>query len=83
MAKLLVHRRARRRGLAERLMQAVEAAAREAGKTLLVLDTVTGGTAERLYARTGWVECGSIPGYALMPDGEPCGTTVFYKALAA
>jgi hypothetical protein len=43
---------------------------------------VTGGVAERLYARLGWVRVGSIPNYALMPDGEPCATTVFYKALA-
>jgi hypothetical protein len=47
-----------------------------------VLDTVTGGDAERLYTRLGWMPVGSIPGYALWPDGRPCGTTVFYRALA-
>jgi GNAT superfamily N-acetyltransferase len=82
IAKMLVHRRARRRGVGEALMRAAEDAARQMGKTLLTLDTVTGGVAERLYARLGWVAVGSIPNYALMPDGEPCATTVFYKALA-
>jgi len=81
VAKLLVHRRARRRGAAEALMAAVEAAARDESKTLLVLDTVTGGDAERLYARIGWQRVGVIPDYALMPDGEPCATTYFYKAV--
>lgn len=81
IAKMLVHRRARRRGAGEALMRAAEDAAREMGKTLLTLDTVTGGVAERLYARLGWVVVGSIPDYALMPDGELCATTVFYKAL--
>jgi GNAT superfamily N-acetyltransferase len=81
VAKMLVHRRARRRGLGAVLMQAAEAAARAAGKTLLVLDTVTGGDAERLYARLGWQRCGEIPGYALFPQGGICGTTYFFKPL--
>ena len=81
VAKMQVHRRARRRGLGEALMRAAEAEAREAGKTLLVLDTVTGGDAERLYARLGWQRCGVIPGYALAPQGGLCSTTVFYRAL--
>jgi GNAT superfamily N-acetyltransferase len=81
IAKLLVHRDARRRGVAERLMEAVEDEARAAGKTLLVLDTVTGDAAERLYTRLGWSRVGVIPNYALYPDGRPCPTTVFYKEL--
>ena len=64
-------------------MRAAEATARECGKTLLVLDAVTGGDAERLYGRLGWVRVGVIPGYALMPRGEPCSTTVFYRNLDA
>jgi GNAT superfamily N-acetyltransferase len=82
VAKMLVHRRARRQGLGQALMQAAEAQALRAGKTLLVLDTAS-DSAERLYARSGWVECGRIPGYALLPTGEPCATTLFYKQLAA
>ena len=81
VAKMLVHRRARRQGLAERLMRAAEDLARASGKTLLVLDTVTGGDAERLYARLGWQRVGSIPDYALFPRGGRCATTYFYRAL--
>ena len=81
IAKMLVHGRARRRGIAERLMLAAEEEALAAGKTVLVLDAVTGGDAERLYARIGWSRVGVIPNYALFPDGRPCATTYFYKAL--
>ena len=81
VAKMLVHRKARRRGIAQRLMAAIDDAAREEGKTVLVLDTVTGGDAERLYERTGWQRVGVIPKYALMPDGEFCATTFFFKHL--
>ncbi len=81
IAKLLVRRDARRRGIAERLMAVAEMEARAAGKTLLVLDTVTGDAAERLYERLGWTRVGVIPGYALYPDGRPCATTVFFKEL--
>lgn len=81
IAKLLVTPRARRRGIAAALMNAADAAARGAGKSLLVLDTVTGGDAERLYARAGWTAVGSVPRYALMPDGSFCATTFFYKQL--
>lgn len=79
VAKMLVHRRGRRRGAAQALLAAAEEAGRDLGLTLLVLDTVTGGDAERLYARLGWTRVGSIPNYALMPDGTPCATTYFYK----
>jgi GNAT superfamily N-acetyltransferase len=79
--KMLVHRRARRRGLGEALMQAAEQVARDCGKSLLVLDTAS-GDAERLYVRLGWQRCGVIPGYALLPNGEPCDTTYFYRVLA-
>ena len=81
IAKLLVHRSARRRGIAQLLMDAAEREARSEGKTLLVLDTVTGDDAERLYERLGWTRVGVIPDYALYPDGRPCDTTVFYKAI--
>jgi ribosomal protein S18 acetylase RimI-like enzyme len=81
IAKLLVHSSARRRGIAERLMGAAEAEARAEGKTLLVLDAVTGDDAARLYARLGWTTVGVIPNYALYPDGTPCNTTYFWKAI--
>ena len=81
IAKLLVHRSARKRGIAQLLMERAEAEARAEGKTLLVLDTVTGDSAERLYERLGWTRVGVIPGYALYPDRRPCDTTIFWKAL--
>ena len=80
VSKMLVHRRARRRGLGAALMQAAESFAREAGRSLLVLDTAS-PEAERLYARLGWQLCGVIPRYALMPTGEPCATSYFYRDL--
>jgi GNAT superfamily N-acetyltransferase len=81
VAKMLVHRRARRRGVGEALLNEAERSALDAGKTLLVLDTAS-GDAERLYARGGWQRCGQIPNYALLPDGKPCATTIFWKQLA-
>lgn len=81
IAKMLVHRAARRLGVGAALMQAAEATALQEGKTLLVLDTAS-DDAERLYARLGWSFVGSVPGYALMPDGRPCDTKFFYKILA-
>jgi GNAT superfamily N-acetyltransferase len=83
LAKLLVHRRARRQGLGAALVRAAEATARECGKTLLVLDAVTDGDAARLYPRLGWVRAGDIPNYALMPRGGFCSTTFFYRALGS
>jgi GNAT superfamily N-acetyltransferase len=80
VSKMLVHRRARRRGVGALLMQAVEQLARDHGKTLLVLDT-SSPEAERLYARQGWTRAGVIPGFALLPGGEPCDTTYFYRVL--
>lgn len=83
ITKLLVHRRARGQGIGRVLMEAAEEAALGDGKTLLVLDTVTGSSADRLYRRLGWTEVGEIPEFALYPDGRPCATTVFYKRLGS
>jgi GNAT superfamily N-acetyltransferase len=80
LSKMLVHRRARRQGLGAALMRAAEGTARECGKTLLVLDTAS-ADAERLYERMGWERVGVIPGYALLPQGGLCGTTVYYRNL--
>jgi GNAT superfamily N-acetyltransferase len=82
VAKMLVHRRARRQGVGAALMQEAEATALDCGRTVLVLDTVTGGDAERLYARLGWQRVGEVPKYALMPRGGFCSTTFFYRDLS-
>lgn len=82
LAKMLVHRRMRRQGVGAALMKAAEAAALECGKTLLVLDAVTGGDAARLYEQLGWIRVGDVPDFALFPDGRKCSTTYYYRALA-
>jgi GNAT superfamily N-acetyltransferase len=80
ISKMLVHRRARRHGVGLAVLEAAERAALEAGKTLLVLDTAS-AEAERLYQRGGWQRVGTVPRYALMPDGAFCSTVIFYKDL--
>ncbi len=81
VAKLLVHRRARGRGIARQLMARAEEEALDAGRTLLVLDTVTDSPAFRLYESMGWTRVGPVPDFALYPDGRLCETTFFYKRL--
>jgi GNAT superfamily N-acetyltransferase len=80
IAKMLVLRRARRLGVGAAVLEAAERAAGDAGKTLLVLDTAS-TDAERLYERRGWQRVGTIPDYALWPDGRQCATVVYYKRL--
>ena len=81
IAKLIVHRRARGRGVARALMHAIEQHARELAFTLLVLDTCKGSAAEQLYTSLGWVRVGEVPRFALNPDGSWCDTVFFYKGL--
>jgi GNAT superfamily N-acetyltransferase len=80
LSKMIVHRRARRRGVGAALLRAAEDMARECGRWLLVLDTAS-GEAERLYERQGWVRVGVVPDFALLPDGGLCATTFFYRRL--
>ena len=81
IAKLLVHRRSRRTGLGTQLMQTIEDAARRAGFSLLTLDAKRGAAAEHLYRHIGWTPAGTIPRYALDPDGTPHDEVIFYKEL--
>jgi GNAT superfamily N-acetyltransferase len=81
IAKLLVHRDARRVGLGRELMQRIEDDARRGGYRLLTLDAKAGTAAEQLYLRAGWIHVGTIPRYALDPDGTPHGAAIFYKEL--
>jgi len=81
LAKMLVHRRARHRGLGAALMRAAEQAALDCRRTLLVLDTVTDSSGYRLYERLGWKRVGEIPNFALWPQGGYCPTTFFYRDL--
>jgi GNAT superfamily N-acetyltransferase len=81
VAKLLVLRSARGKGVGRQLMEHAEEASRLAGKTLLVLDTATGDGAEKLYVRLGWTKLGVIPRYAMYPDGRWGDTSFFWKRL--
>ena len=80
IAKMLVHSSARRLGVGAAVLRAAENAARESGRNVLVLDTAS-DAAERLYERCGWQRVGTIPDFALMPDGTRCATVVYYKRL--
>jgi GNAT superfamily N-acetyltransferase len=81
VAKVLVHRSARHRGVATALMREIERLALAEGRTLLVLDTIAGSDAERLYTKLGWTRAAEIPRYAGMPDGELRPTVIFYRDL--
>lgn len=80
LSKMLVHRTARRRGVGAAILRAAEEVARELGKSLLVLDTAS-TDAVRLYTRLGWVRVGVVPNFALLPHGDFCDTTFFYRQL--
>jgi GNAT superfamily N-acetyltransferase len=82
VAKVLVPRSARRRGVGAALMRAIEDAARDHGRSLLALDTTSGREGDRLYERLGWTRFGIMPGHALTPDGSPSDTAYFYKKIA-
>lgn len=83
IAKMIVGRAWQRQGLGAALMAAVEAEAARHRRTTLVLDTISGSAAARLYERCGWTRAGEISDYALMPDGALAPTTVYFKRLAA
>jgi len=81
VAKLLVHPEARRRGVGQALMAALEAEAAQRGRRLLTLDTRADDAGEALYRRLGWQEAGRIPGFALNADGSAAATVFFYKQI--
>ena len=81
VGKMLVLSSARRQGLGRRLLDAVEAQARDAGRTLLTLDTETGSAGDHLYRSCGWIEIGTVPGYSLKPGGGLSAATMFYKTI--
>lgn len=81
IAKMLVHPDARRRGIGAALMGAAEQHARGVGRWLLMLDAVPDESGARLYLRLGWQIVGTVPEFALYPDGRTCATTFMYKKL--
>ena len=82
IAKMLVHRRARRQGVGEALMRAAEEQSRMHGRTLMTLDTQTDGAGERLYTRCGWVKFGEVPDFAWATDRNSReAASFFYKVV--
>jgi GNAT superfamily N-acetyltransferase len=80
IAKMLVHSAHRKRGIGQKLLESAELEAKNRGYTLLTLDTAS-GEAERLYTRVGYKLAGTIPHYALWPDGGYCDTVFYYKLI--
>jgi len=81
VTKVMVHRRARRRGVGRALMLALEHHARRLGRTTLILDTREGDPSEDLYRTVGWTFAGAIPAYARSATGALDGTAFYYKVL--
>lgn len=81
VAKLMVHMSFRGQGIAQALMNAIEAEAKSAGRTTLVLDTRESDPSERLYAKLGYMRAGVIPEYARSTDGKLHSTVFMYKLL--
>jgi GNAT superfamily N-acetyltransferase len=81
VSKVMVHRRARRRGIGRALMLALEQHARRLGRTTLILDTRQGDPSEALYRAVGWTFAGAIPCYARSATGALDGTALYYKLL--
>ncbi|MBI5962539.1 MAG: GNAT family N-acetyltransferase [Chloroflexi bacterium] len=81
ISKLMVHTSQRGQGIGRALMNAIEAEAKLAGRTTLILDTREGDPSERLYSRLGYTRAGTIPEYAHSADGSLHTTVFMYKLL--
>lgn len=81
IGKMLVHSSSRRQGIGRRLLDAAEAAARDAGRTLLLLDTEAGSDGDALYAACGWTQYGILPDHSYTPDGRLAAAAFFFKVL--
>ena len=79
--KLLVLSDARRRGLGQQLMQALEQTARQLKRGLLYLDTEAGSPAEAFYRSLGYTRVGELPDYCQSPDGRYTPTAIYFKTL--
>ena len=81
VAKVIVHTKARRRGIGRALMLALEERARDRGRTTLVLDTRRGDPSERLYTSVGYTLAGVIPRYARSANGALDPSAFYYRVL--
>ena len=78
LAKMLVLSSHRNQGIGKNLLYAVDDEVKRRGLKLVTLDTAL-NTAERLYERAGYIRAGTIPNFALWPDGGYCDSVYFYK----
>jgi ribosomal protein S18 acetylase RimI-like enzyme len=83
VCKLLVHQRARRRGVARGLMLELLRVAGEMNRTTLVLDTREGDPSNILYQSLGFQISGLIPDYVTNEHGEFQATVIYFKLLNA
>jgi len=79
--KLFVAAEVRGRGIGRSLMTALHDAARQRGRSLVVLGTRRGEPAEKFYKRLGYLEAGVIPGYTTGPSGERHDNITLYRQL--
>ena len=83
IAKLMTRTAHRGHGLARALMIEAEQIAAERGRTLLTLDTAEEDGAAGFYEKLGYQFVGTIPDYALKPQGGLTGTRLYFKRLGA
>ncbi|MNP41457.1 Acetyltransferase [compost metagenome] len=81
VAKLMVHPKERKQGIARMLMQTMEERAEREARSLLVLDTRGGDPSNLLYRSLGYIEAGRIPQFARSANGELHETVFYYKQL--
>ncbi|KAM0704107.1 hypothetical protein Q7P35_008339 [Cladosporium inversicolor] len=80
VGRLLVSHEFRKRGIARRMMEVLEGAARERRRWMMLLDTTIGSGAEFVYPKLGYKEIGIVPAYGFSPkDGSMLDEIFFYK----
>jgi ribosomal protein S18 acetylase RimI-like enzyme len=81
LVKLMTLPAKRGAGIGATLTRTAELAAIHLGRSLIVLDTVAGNPAQRLYERLGYTAAGVIPDYARSSAGPLEPTCIMFKRL--
>ncbi|MFP7494142.1 GNAT family N-acetyltransferase [Terribacillus saccharophilus] len=81
IAKLMTSTKARRKGVARKLLQHAEQVAKADGKTLLLLDTEKEGPANKLYQSEDYVLFGEVPDFAQDAFGTYLAGNFYYKVI--
>jgi len=77
--KMVVAESLRGQGVGRSLMEALHSAARDHGRTLILLNARHCSRPERFYRSLGYEEVGVVPGYTLGPAGERLDSVALYK----